>query len=124
MRGGAMNASSDRVRIYHYRRPYRDAEVRIEIDDLLNHETIRIHESWDEDERDYVIRLERNGKLVLKMRSEETPWFFYSDDLVKSRRRHGDVTTAVDILRWFTHPIDEMLNALKAGEHRTSRGGS
>jgi hypothetical protein len=47
--------------------------VRIEIDDLLNHETIRIHESWDEDERDYVIRLERNGKLVLKMRSEETP---------------------------------------------------
>jgi hypothetical protein len=68
-----MKASSDRVRIYHYRRPYRDAEVRIEIDDLLNHETIRIHESWDEDERDYVIRLERNGKLVLKMRSEETP---------------------------------------------------
>jgi hypothetical protein len=66
-----------------------------------------------------VIRLERNGKLVLKMRSEETPWFFYSDDLIESRRRHGDVVTAVDILRWFTHPIDEMLNALKARAPRS-----
>jgi hypothetical protein len=65
-----MKASSVRVRIYHYWGPFRDAKVRIEIDDLLNHETIRIHESWDEDERDYVIRLERNGKLVLKMWSE------------------------------------------------------
>jgi hypothetical protein len=90
--------------------------VRIEIGELLNHETIRVRESWDEDERDYVIRLERNGKLILKMKSEETPWFFYSDDLIESRKRHGDVATAVDILRWFAHPIDEMLNALKAGE--------
>jgi hypothetical protein len=90
--------------------------VRIEIGDLLNHETIRVRESWDEDERDYVIRLERNGKLILKMKYEETPWFFYSGRLIESRRSRGDVATAVDILRWFTSPIDEMLNALKAGE--------
>jgi hypothetical protein len=72
--------------------------VRIEIGGLLNNETIYVRESWDEDEKDYVIRLERNGKLVLKMKSEETPWFFYSGKLIESRKRNGDVATAVDVL--------------------------
>jgi hypothetical protein len=112
VRGGAMKASSDQVRIYHFWGPCRDAEVRIEIGDLLNPEKIRIRESWDEHERDYVIRLERNGKLILKTKYEETPWFFYSGKLIESRRSRGDVATAVDILRWFTRPIDGMLNEL------------
>jgi hypothetical protein len=112
VRGGAMKATNDQVRIYHFWGPCRDAEVRIEIGDLLNPERIRIRESWDEHERDYVIRLERNGKLILKMKYEETPWFFYSDKLIESRRSRGDVATAVDILRWFTRPIDGMLNEL------------
>jgi hypothetical protein len=34
--------TSDQVRIYHFWGPCRDAEVRIEIGDLLNHETIRV----------------------------------------------------------------------------------
>jgi hypothetical protein len=108
VREGAMKE----VRIYHFWGPCRDAEVRIEIGDLLNPEKIRIRESWDEHERDYVIRLERNGKLILKMKYEKTPWFFYSGRLIESRRSRGDVATAVDILRWFTRPIDEMLNEL------------
>jgi hypothetical protein len=120
VRGGAMKVTNDQVRIYHFWGPCRDAEVRIEIGDLLNPEKIRIRESWDEHERDYVIRLERNGKLILKMKYEETPWFFYSGKLIESRRSRGDVATAVDILRWFTRPIDGMLNELfpdpKAGE--------
>jgi hypothetical protein len=112
VRGGAMKVTNDQVRIYHFWGPCRDAEVHIEIGDLLNPEKIRIRESWDEHERDYVIRLERNGKLILKMKYEETPWFFYSGRLIESRRSRGNVATAVDILRWFTRPIDGMLNEL------------
>jgi hypothetical protein len=124
VRGRAMKASSDRVRIYHYWGPCRDAEVRIEIGDLLNPEKIRIRESWDEHERDYVIRLERNGKLILKMKYEETPWFFYSDDFGRveeaSRRRRYSCRYSPVV-----YPSDrrdvEMLNALKAGERNTER---
>jgi hypothetical protein len=112
-----MKASSDRVRIYHYWGPCRDAEVRIEIGDLLNPEKIRIRESWDEHERDYVIqRLEGStGEFSW----EVTPNRLDLESLMRlmgSGSLERIRAKVKEIMQQLTENLDSLFFELKAGE--------
>ena len=108
-RGPATEDGRKKVRIFQ---TVPEGVVRVEIGD----DVIEVGEMWDENERDVEVYLKKNGKTIARMKSGETPWFLWEDELRENVMKYGADAVAIDIVRWFEHPFEEIVRDIKGDE--------
>jgi hypothetical protein len=110
-RGKGGPAPSGALRIFFELKEGDYAELEICVRDDVRHllKKISVYEVMDRDHNDLAVDLYVNDEFVLRAaEGQETPWFFDRRDLEDTVRKHGEVSTYKEILRWFKHPIDEL----------------